>query len=91
MKLYSIFVPVLAGLISLSPAQANIELSKAAPAQGETIEITYRADQGLKENQPNKEELVFNGQTIKLFPISTDVYHCLVAIPADLKTRHVSN
>jgi murein DD-endopeptidase MepM/ murein hydrolase activator NlpD len=86
MKLRSILFLVFIGLMAGAPAWASIELSKSVPAQGETIEITYKTSAEVKEDQSKSKELVFNGQSFKLFPISADIFHCLIAIPADLKT-----
>lgn len=85
MKLQSIFFSAFISLILLTPAWAAIELSKSMPAQGETIEINYKQTPEIKEGQSKSDVLLFNGQSFKLFPVSEDIFHCLVAIPADLK------
>ena len=71
--------------ISVSPGLAKIELSESTVMQGETIEVAY-----IKQDTEGEEkrigDLKFNGQAIKLFPVSgQDSFHCLLAIPADLK------
>ncbi len=85
MKLHSVFFSVSIGFAVLAPAWASIELSKSTPAQGETIEINYKQAPEIKEGQPKSDVLLFNGQSFKLFPVSEDIFHCLVAMPADLK------
>lgn len=85
MKLPGIFFALCAGIALVLPVKASIEVSKNMPAQGETVEISYKADGKVETGKSDPAVLTFKDQSIKLFPTGSDAYHCLLAIPADLK------
>ncbi len=86
MKLSGLLLPGILASMLLTPAWASIFLSNSAPAQGETIEITYKHKAKNIDAEKEPDVLVFNEHTFKMFPLNEDdSFHCLLAIPADLR------
>ncbi|MBS1953578.1 MAG: M23 family metallopeptidase [Cyanobacteria bacterium SZAS-4] len=80
-----IFLVAISSSIAQSAQSTELSVTNAAPAQGETIELTATTD-GSAGAPPS---VTFNKQTYKLFPrggsADSNKYVALLAIPADIK------